>query len=94
MTVVVVSGDTAAVEDGTPPSTGTTEYDALGMSNGSGSASLLRGWNGKAETNKSNERKAAAVELEGKNNIVSARRIISDLEHKSNISEIEFSYRS
>ena len=36
MTVVVESGDAPAVGDGAPPSTGTTEYDALGISNGSG----------------------------------------------------------
>lgn len=36
MTVMVEPGDPPAVEDGAPPSTGTTEYDALGISNGSG----------------------------------------------------------
>jgi len=35
ITVVVVPGDPPAVGDGAPPSTGTTEYDALGISNGS-----------------------------------------------------------
>jgi hypothetical protein len=36
MTVVVAPGDPPAVGDGVPPSTGTTEYDALGISNGCG----------------------------------------------------------
>lgn len=36
MTVVVSPGDAPAVGDGAPPSTGTTEYDSLGISNGSG----------------------------------------------------------
>jgi hypothetical protein len=36
MTVVVETGDAPAVGEGAPPSTGTTEYDALGISNGSG----------------------------------------------------------
>lgn len=34
ITVVVAPGDPPAVGDGAPPSTGTTEYDALGISNG------------------------------------------------------------
>ncbi len=36
MTVMVAATDPPAVGDGAPPSTGTTEYDALGISNGSG----------------------------------------------------------
>jgi hypothetical protein len=36
ITVVVAPGDPPAVGDGAPPSTGTTEYEALGISNGSG----------------------------------------------------------
>jgi hypothetical protein len=36
ITVVVAPGDPPAVGDGAPPSTWTTEYEALGISNGSG----------------------------------------------------------
>jgi len=36
MTVVVETDDAPAVGEGAPPSTGTTEYDTLGISNGSG----------------------------------------------------------
>jgi hypothetical protein len=36
MTVVVEPGDPPSDGEGAPPSTGTTEYDALGISNSSG----------------------------------------------------------